>query len=54
MPDGLDYHCLDVFGYEIQLTPQMLSYYNAVANDGELVRPLFAGCSKGRSDRKVI
>ncbi len=31
------------FGYEIQLTPlQMLSYYNAVANDGELVRPLFA------------
>lgn len=31
------------FGYEVQLTPlQMLSYYNAVANDGELVRPLFA------------
>ena len=30
------------YGYEIQLTPlQVLAFYNAVANDGELLRPRF-------------
>lgn len=30
------------FGYELQLTPlQTLAFYNAVANDGKMVRPLF-------------
>ena len=30
------------YGYEIQLTPlQVLAFYNAVANDGELIRPRF-------------
>lgn len=29
-------------GYEVQLTPlQILTFYNAVANDGKMVRPLF-------------
>jgi cell division protein FtsI (penicillin-binding protein 3) len=29
-------------GYEIQLTPlQLLTFYNAVANDGKMVKPLF-------------
>lgn len=29
-------------GYEVQLTPlQMLAFYNAIANNGRLVRPLF-------------
>lgn len=29
-------------GYEVRLTPlQLLSFYNAIANDGELVKPLF-------------
>ncbi len=29
-------------GYEMQLTPlQILTFYNAVANDGEMVKPLF-------------
>lgn len=30
------------FGYEVAMTPlQTLAFYNAVANDGELIRPLF-------------
>jgi cell division protein FtsI (penicillin-binding protein 3) len=30
------------YGYEIQMTPlQMLTFYNAVANDGKMVRPRF-------------
>lgn len=30
------------YGYEIQLTPlQILTFYNAVANDGKMVRPMF-------------
>lgn len=30
------------YGYEIQLTPlQVLAFYNAVANEGELIRPRF-------------
>ncbi len=30
------------FGYELQMTPlQILTYYNAIANDGEVVKPFF-------------
>jgi cell division protein FtsI (penicillin-binding protein 3) len=30
------------YGYEVQLTPlQILAFYNAVANDGKMMRPLF-------------
>jgi cell division protein FtsI (penicillin-binding protein 3) len=30
------------YGYEVQLTPlQVLAFYNAVANDGKMMRPLF-------------
>ena len=30
------------YGYEVQLTPlQVLTFYNAVANDGKMMRPLF-------------
>jgi cell division protein FtsI (penicillin-binding protein 3) len=30
------------YGYEVQLTPlQILTFYNAVANDGKMMRPLF-------------
>jgi cell division protein FtsI (penicillin-binding protein 3) len=30
------------YGYEVQLTPlQILSFYNAVANDGKMMRPFF-------------
>jgi cell division protein FtsI (penicillin-binding protein 3) len=30
-------------GYEVQLTPlQILTFYNAVANDGKMVKPMFA------------
>ena len=30
------------YGYGVSLTPlQILSFYNAVANDGELVKPIF-------------
>jgi cell division protein FtsI (penicillin-binding protein 3) len=34
-------------GYEVQLTPlQILTFYNAVANDGKMVRPLFVTAIK--------
>ncbi len=41
-------HVQMAMGYEIQYTPlQILAFYNAVANEGKLVRPLFAsGFSK--------
>ncbi len=30
------------FGYEVEITPlQLLTFYNAVANDGKMVKPLF-------------
>jgi cell division protein FtsI (penicillin-binding protein 3) len=30
------------FGYEVQIPPiQMLTFYNAIANDGKMVRPMF-------------
>ena len=39
--DGLDLPWM-AFGYGVSLTPlQTLSYYNAIANDGELVMPRF-------------
>ena len=39
--DGLDLPWM-AFGYGIQLTPlQTLTFYNAIANDGEMVKPRF-------------
>jgi len=39
--DGLDLPWM-AFGYGIQLTPlQTLAFYNAIANDGEMVKPRF-------------
>ena len=51
--DGLDLPWM-AFGYGVSLTPlQTLSYYNAIANDGELVLPRFV--SSVRSiDGKVV
>ena len=44
--DGLDLPWM-AFGYGVMLTPlQTLSYYNAVANNGELVMPRFAAAVK--------
>jgi cell division protein FtsI (penicillin-binding protein 3) len=40
-------------GYEVQLTPlQILTFYNAVANDGKMMRPLFV--SEVRRNGRVI
>lgn len=40
-------------GYEVELTPiQILAFYNAVANDGELVKPQFV--TEVRRDGKTI
>jgi cell division protein FtsI (penicillin-binding protein 3) len=40
-------------GYEVRLTPiQMLAFYNAVANDGKMVKPVFA--EETRSHGKTI
>ena len=40
-------------GYELQLTPlQILTYYNAVANDGKMVKPKFV--EKITKGRKVV
>ncbi|MFT5821937.1 MAG: cell division protein FtsI (penicillin-binding protein 3) [Crocinitomix sp.] len=40
-------------GYEVEITPiQLLAFYNAVANDGELVKPQFV--TEVRRDGKVI
>src|SRR5690606_41416576 len=46
MPDSKTWSKLSLvqmaYGYELRLTPlQMLALYNAVANDGELLAPLF-------------
>ena len=40
---GQDFHLpMMSHGYEVQLTPlQILTFYNAVANDGKMMRPLF-------------
>jgi cell division protein FtsI (penicillin-binding protein 3) len=41
-------------GYEVELTPlQILAFYNAVANDGELVRPQFVKKIK-RGDETLV
>jgi len=38
-------------GYEVQLTPlQILCFYNAVANDGKMMRPIFAESLKYRGE----
>ncbi len=40
-------------GYEVSMTPlQLLTFYNAIANDGEMVRPLFI--KQARVGNKVI
>lgn len=39
-------------GYEIRLTPlQLLTFYNAVANNGTMMRPMFVECELDGSDR---
>jgi cell division protein FtsI (penicillin-binding protein 3) len=41
------------FGYEVRMTPlQLLAFYNAVANDGKMVKPIFL--EEIRSRGKVI
>lgn len=49
------------FGYEVQMPPiQMLTFYNAIANDGKMVRPVFTkeirrdGKTEERFSTKVI
>ena len=40
------------FGYGVSLTPlQILAFYNAVANDGELIKPIFV---KNNNFKKVV
>ena len=65
-PDDNDWDGLDLpwmsFGYGVQLTPiQTLAYYNAIANNGELVMPRFVssirkfdGTFFKKFDRKII
>ena len=65
-PDDTDWDGLDLpwmsFGYGVQLTPiQTLAYYNAIANNGELVMPRFVssirkfdGTLFKKFDRKII
>ncbi len=65
-PDDNDWDGLDLpwmsFGYGVQLTPiQTLAYYNAIANNGELVMPRFVssirkfdGTLFKKFDRKII
>lgn len=51
--DGLDLPWM-AFGYGVSLTPlQTLSYYNAIANNGELVLPRFVSSVKS-VDGKVV
>src|SRR5690606_33398152 len=65
MPDSRTWSKLSLvqmaYGYELRLTPlQMLALYNAVANDGELLAPLFVkeirhlGNTVERFDAKVL
>jgi len=49
------------FGYEVQIPPiQMLTFYNAIANEGKMVRPMFVkdvfknGKSVKRFDTEVV
>ena len=43
-------------GYEVSLTPlQTLAFYNAIANDGELLRPgLLRRCGNGTTPWNVL
>jgi cell division protein FtsI (penicillin-binding protein 3) len=43
-------------GYEVELTPlQILAFYNAVANDGKLIRPIIVKSSQaGRQTCEVL
>ncbi|MDR2765366.1 MAG: transpeptidase family protein [Tannerella sp.] len=41
------------FGYEVQIPPiQMLAFYNAIANDGKMIRPVFT--KEIRQDGKTV
>jgi cell division protein FtsI (penicillin-binding protein 3) len=41
------------FGYELKITPlQLLTFYNAIANDGKMVKPLFV--REIRNNSKII
>lgn len=41
-------------GYEIRLTPmQLLTFYNAVANNGTMMRPMFVECEVDETGAKV-
>ncbi len=43
------------YGYNVSLTPlQTLAFYNAVANDGEMVRPRFVKAIKDWGDRETV
>lgn len=51
--DGLDLPWM-AFGYGVSLTPlQTLSYYNAVANDGELLKPRFVSSVRSLDGKLV-
>ena len=51
--DGLDLPWM-AFGYGVMLTPlQTLSYYNAVANNGELLMPRFVSAVKTLDGKKI-
>jgi cell division protein FtsI (penicillin-binding protein 3) len=44
-----------VYGYGVLLSPlQILTFYNAVANDGEMVKPIFAKKSKLKSNKIIL
>ena len=39
-------------GYEVQMTPlQILTFYNAVANDGRMMRPQVCDCNYSGMDQ---
>jgi cell division protein FtsI (penicillin-binding protein 3) len=44
-----------VYGYGVLLSPlQILTFYNAVANDGEMVKPIFAKKNKLKSNKIIL
>ncbi len=54
--DGLDLPWM-AYGYGVSLTPlQLLAFYNAIANNGELVKPRFLSkiSNKGNSPAKIF
>lgn len=44
-----------VYGYGVLLSPlQILTFYNAVANDGEMVKPIFVKKNKLKSNKIIL